>query len=999
MKKIVIAALIFISSTGFFSCSGGGGSKASILDANPEIEVVTDATDVSVTDAAATDVSPTDATAADVTAKDVPAGAGDSSTDTSGGGSSGATGDTPSTVNPPSPSTQGDNATAPAINNKTSNSQLLITVGTDGIVSINGEKIVLVNTNSDTPALADGIADFTVTDSKGSVVEWYIDENGNIRIKLPENYSETEYTISFESNGREYTVDALINEDGSVAVSGTSSKSDETVLLNLQTGHITVNGDDRVFIDGKKEYVISELKDGVYVLSDSIDEIIVKNAQGVVISAHIDPLTGDLVTADAITYPASITIVSGGVVTTVVVNEKGEITAASGDYLLTDTANGAIALPGEGGTSVNVAVQNDNGNYVLPENISISAVDTDGKSVTVTVDPATGDLVTQSEPSGPVTITITDSTSGNVYTVTVSESGEAAVTASYTVVDLINGTFVYDKGTEVASDDLSFDLAVVDDGKYTLSDDYEIEILGPDGKVIDAVISIDPVTGNISSDVPIDGPFTLVIKTEDGVEYTINFDENGSVSSVSADDTVVVLDSGSLTVADGLTLDIADQELVSYENGLPVYQWQLSSGTIISAVDESGNPVTVTIDPQTGNIVADHVVDGAIVLTVTTADGIEYTVKIGENGIIASDNKTTVEYTFDTINGKLGTSENSPVIVVGTAASYTFSDEVTITVKDAGGNVIGDEDNFVFDANGNLIFVPDDPSAVPAKIVVQTENITYTYTVTEGTQLSAPTLVYASADGGNGTGGGIGTTEGTAVQVEDGVIIVNVDENDNFVIQGENIEIPEGAVVDITVTDSDGNELEGDVMQDADGNYVFVPDPANPLVSGGEYEVTVTVNGTEYTETVIISLDNVNGLNSKFSSAKGYAAGTFGMSSLLNDDGEAIFGWDFETAYSFNFTMQNMPSGASAYITAYGVYEIEGHEGEVYYQRWSATGLPVKDCRIAANSTFTMNPEDAAIQKSDGSYYEFSKTYVEIVIKDAAGNDITATSGATLLIQ
>lgn len=356
-------------------------------------------------------------------------------------------------------------------------------------------------------------------------------------------------------------------------------------------------------------------------------------------------------------------------------------------------------------------------------------------------------------------------------------------------------------------------------------------------------------------------------------------------------------------------------------------------------------------------------------------------------------------YSFPTADGVLGSSGTSPVVAEENPdGSWSLADGVTVIVKDGDGNII--EGSVSVDSSGTLVFIPDDiNSPAPGYLIVQTGSGTYTYEI-DGNDLSSPTYVPASPSGGNSTGGGIGSSEGTAVLVENGTVIVTVDENGQILIQGNGIDVNDQSEVNIVVTDSDGNVLDGTVVKDSEGNYVFYPDPTTPLVSGESYDVTVVIDGTEYSaETIMVSVDDTSVENSKFASAGGFSAGTFSMNDLLNDLGQAVFGWDFDDAYSFKFTMQNVPSGAAVYITAYGVYDIEGHENEVYYQRWSSTNEPVKDFNITGYTTITINPEDTAIELSDGSYCDFAKTYVEILIVDSEGNDITASCGAGLLIQ
>lgn len=262
-----------------------------------------------------------------------------------------------------------------------------------------------------------------------------------------------------------------------------------------------------------------------------------------------------------------------------------------------------------------------------------------------------------------------------------------------------------------------------------------------------------------------------------------------------------------------------------------------------------------------------------------------------------------------------------------------------------------------------------------------------------------------------------GTTEGSGVssndqiEVENGNIVVNVvdgvlaiDGVDlRLVVKDANGTWVLADGVAVTVNNNSGEAVPGQVVVDPEtGVITFVPD--EPLDVSETYTIIVTVGDQIHEATIIVAVDDTGtGDESMFASVPLYSTGShsFRMDELIVN-GKAILGWEFgESPENFTVKLENIEEGAVVYLTAYGTYNIPGHESEVYYQKWgsgsgSNEGKPVKDA-LWNGGTLTVDEADYTLDSGDNDY-SFWSTYLEIVIiKD--GEDITASSGATLKIN
>ena len=259
-----------------------------------------------------------------------------------------------------------------------------------------------------------------------------------------------------------------------------------------------------------------------------------------------------------------------------------------------------------------------------------------------------------------------------------------------------------------------------------------------------------------------------------------------------------------------------------------------------------------------------------------------------------------------------------------------------------------------------------------------------------------------------GTTDGSGVSSNDQIEVENGNIVVNVvdgvlaiDGVDlQLVVQDGNGNWVLAADVSITVKNNSGETVPGEVLVDPlTGVITFVPD--QPLDVSETYTISVSVGDAVYEATIIVALDDLAMADSLFAGVQLYSSGTHNLSVKdLVVNGKAVFGWEFgESINRFTIRLNGIDEGAQVYLTAYGTYNISGHENQVYYQRWGSgpdEGKPVKNY-LWDGGILDVNEQDYTLDSADNNY-SFWSTYLEIVIiKD--GEDITASSGATLKIN
>jgi len=263
-----------------------------------------------------------------------------------------------------------------------------------------------------------------------------------------------------------------------------------------------------------------------------------------------------------------------------------------------------------------------------------------------------------------------------------------------------------------------------------------------------------------------------------------------------------------------------------------------------------------------------------------------------------------------------------------------------------------------------------------------------------------------------GTTDGSGVSGNDQIEIENGNIVVNVVDG-VLAIDGVDLQlvVQDGdgnwvlaADVSIIVKNNSGEALAGEVVVGSEtGVITFVLD--EPLDVSETYTIVVTVGDSVHEATIIVAVDDTGtGDESMFASVPLYSTGShsFNMNELIVN-GKAILGWEFgESPERFTLKLENLEEGAEVFLTAYGTYNIPGHESEVYYQKWASTwgdyieGEPVKDY-LWDGRTLVVDESDYTLDSADNDY-SFWSTYLKLrIIKD--GEDITASSGATLKIN
>ena len=272
-----------------------------------------------------------------------------------------------------------------------------------------------------------------------------------------------------------------------------------------------------------------------------------------------------------------------------------------------------------------------------------------------------------------------------------------------------------------------------------------------------------------------------------------------------------------------------------------------------------------------------------------------------------------------------------------------------------------------------------------------------------GGSSSVPGSDVVNETGGTTDGSGVSGNE--QIEVENGNIVVNLVDG-VLAIDGVDLQlvVKDGSGnwvladgVTVTVNNNSGETVSGQVVVDPEtGVITFVPD--EPLDVSETYTIIVTVGDQVHETTIIVAVDDTDtGDESMFASVPLYSTGSHSLSiNELMHNGKAIFGWEFgESPESFTIKLENIEEGAEVFLTAYGTYNIQGHESEVYFQKWE-TGDPVEDYEWAGNILF-VNEQDYTLDSEDNDY-SFWSTYLELrIIRD--GVDITSSSAATLIVN
>lgn len=197
-------------------------------------------------------------------------------------------------------------------------------------------------------------------------------------------------------------------------------------------------------------------------------------------------------------------------------------------------------------------------------------------------------------------------------------------------------------------------------------------------------------------------------------------------------------------------------------------------------------------------------------------------------------------------------------------------------------------------------------------------------------------------------------------------------------------------LANIVVTDENGNVIPG-TCTIVNGYLVFTPIDVN-LIQGNYYTITITSNYVQYVITVLVPIVLFPdiALNS--------------VSVTLPVATNPIVGWKFGSTYQIY--VKNIEAGCTVLVTMFATYDISDYKNQIYFQRWYIGDGLLGDkmenylwyINNGTTSTITVDNRDYSIPNPAGGFYSFATTYNKITINDASGTDVTATSGAEVVI-
>ena len=475
----------------------------------------------------------------------------------------------------------------------------------------------------------------------------------------------------------------------------------------------------------------------------------------------------------------------------------------------------------EGEFIVNASVTDEAGNTATADTTGI--IDTTAPTITINAPALDNDTTptlsgtTDAAPGSTVTLTITDS-AGNTQTVT------AIVQA--------DGTYNVEVPAELAEGEFTVNASVTDDAGNTATADTtgEIDTTAP-AITIDTVATGNDTTPTLSgtTDAAPGSTVTLTITDSAGNTQTVTaiVQADGTYSA----DVPAELAEGEFTVNASVTDDAGNTATADTTGEIDTTAPTLtlenpgSTGdttpTLSGTTDlPEGSTVTLEVTDSAGNTqlinalvdangsfsvdVPNALADGDFTVTASATDSAGNTANANTTGNVDS------QAPLLTLDTQGATSDVTPTITGTTdVAPGTL---VTITVVDANGN----SQSFQAAVQGDGTFSADVPSALAdgdftvSATVSDAQGNTATANETNGSiDTQAPVVTVNPLDSGNDT---------------------------TPIISG-NTDLPEGAVVVITVTDSNGDTQTINALVDADGN--FATEVLSPLPEG-DYSVEVT---------------------------------------------------------------------------------------------------------------------------------------------------------------
>ena len=706
-----------------------------------------------------------------------------------------------------------------------------------------------------------------VTDALGNTQTFTatVDGSGNFSVDVPNPLAEGEYSVTAtatDASGNTATVtetggniditSPLVNldaqgstNDATPTISGNTDQAPGSAVSiavtdsagNTQTFEAIVANDGTFSVD-----VPADLADGNFTVTATVTDDAgnqdTASTQGNIDTAApsltLDPLD---VSNDATpTLSGTTDLPQGSTVTIVVtdslgnqqtfettVDENGNFSAevpsalAEGDYSVTATAtdeNGNTASTTETGGSIDTTAPSlaldpiGSGNDATPT-LSGSSDLAEGSIVSLTIVDSADNAQTINtlvDANGNFTVEVPQALADGDFTVTATAQDEAGNEASANETGNINTnapalTIDAQGETNDSTPALSGTTSLPEGSTVTLT----VTDNAGNTQTIQATVGADG-TFNAEVTTPLaDGPYTVTATATDGDGNTTTVSDNGGTIDSTAPS--LTLDNpgstGDTTPTLSGTTDLPEGSTVT----LVVTDSAGNSQTVNALVDANGN---FSVD------VPNALEDGDFTVSATATDS------AGNTAIVDTTGNVDSEAPLLTLDAQGSTSDETPTISGTTdVAPGTL---VTITVVDANGN----SQSFQAAVQNDGTFSADVPSALSEG------DFTVSATVTDAQGNSAT----ANETGGN-------------VDTQAPVISINpLDSgNDTTPTISGSTDLPEGAIVVITVTDSNGDTQTINALVDADGN--FATDVLSPLPEG-DYTVDVTATdeaGNTTTET------------------------------------------------------------------------------------------------------------------------------------------------------
>ena len=208
-----------------------------------------------------------------------------------------------------------------------------------------------------------------------------------------------------------------------------------------------------------------------------------------------------------------------------------------------------------------------------------------------------------------------------------------------------------------------------------------------------------------------------------------------------------------------------------------------------------------------------------------------------------------------------------------------------------------------------------------------------------------------------------------------------------------------------------GGSINGVTVVTMD-KITFTPD--KPLHSNMVYQFVFLENSTniQHKENIFISVANLCNPESYFSKVPvqksvpgSNEVRNIEIQNAISKDSSsepiAIIAWDHSTSKSFYFKILNRSTGAKyKIVSSLGVYNIPGHECELYHQRDSNSPFPTWTDYNYGSKVTKVTSEDTMIHHPiTKEFYSFSKTYLLIKVFNQSNVDITSADNATLSLE